>query len=149
MNNTYRTDFENMRIPTLQNVYGGITHKREVLQQKMSEDMGRSAYLDILPRNFSILPIEKCSLHDIQMLEELHEKAFDCFWIMERKKAEENGTMELYDATFKFYSIMDCLTDDEQSKLYDKAEAYCKQRMSSHKIIQAMIETPNFLEVIA
>ena len=148
MNNTYRTDFKKMRIPTLHNVHNGITHKQEVHQEKMAADMQRSAYYDILPRNYSILPIEKCSLHDIQLLEERHEKAFDCFWTMERKKAEKNGTIKLYDATFKFYSLMDCLTDAEQSIVYDKAEAYCKQRMSSLNIIQKIVENPNFLEMI-
>ena len=148
MNNTYRTDFENLRIPTLENIHRGITHKVEVLQEKMSEDMGRTAYLDIVPRNFSVLPIDKCSIHDLKKLEELHETAFDCFWTMERKKAQKNGTIKLYDATFKFYSLMDCLTDDEQSIVYDKAEAYCKQRMSSLNIIQKIVENPNFLEMI-
>ena len=70
-------NYENYSIIQLENIHRGITHKKEVLQEKMAEDMGRKAFYDILPRNFTILPIEKCSLHDIRQLEELHEKAFD------------------------------------------------------------------------
>ena len=44
MNNTYRTDFENMRIPVLQNVHNGISHKKEELQAKMAGDMNRSSF---------------------------------------------------------------------------------------------------------
>ena len=148
MNNTYRTDFENLRVPVLQSIYTGITHKRTQLQQKLAADMGRKQYYDILPRNYTILPIEKCSIQDLGTLEELHEKSFDCHWTIERKKAEANGTLEEYEATFKFYSLMDCLTDVEQNRIYEKAEAYCKHRMSSHEIIQNIIQTPDFLEVI-
>jgi len=142
MNNTYRTDFENMRIPTLQSIYTGITHKRTQLQQKLAADMGRSSFYDILPRNYTILPIEKCSIQDLGILEELHEKAFDCFWTIEKKKAEEKGQLKEFEATFKFYSLMDCLTDDEQSRIYEKAG------MSSHEIIQSIMQTPNFLEEV-
>lgn len=141
--------WEQLRIPQLESIYNGVTHKKEVLQQKMAEDMGRSAYYDILPRNYEILPIEKCSLHDIQLLEELHEKAFDVHWTIEKKKAAENGTLELYYATFKWYSFMDVLTDDAQRRIFNKIEAYCNQRMSSHKIIQCLMEAPNFLEEVA
>ena len=150
MNNTYRTDFENMRVPTLQTIYTGITHKRTQLQQKLAADMGRTQYYDILPRNFTILPIERCSIHDLGILEELHEKAFDCYWEMERKKAEEKGdfAVEEFEATFKFYSFMDCLTDTEQNRIYEKAEAYCNHRMSSQEIIRNIMQTPDFLEVI-
>ncbi len=148
MNNTYRTDFENMRIPMLENIYRGVTHKREVLQEKMAADMGRSVFYDILPRNFSILPIEKCSLQDVKNLEELHETAFDIHWIIQKKKAEENGTIELFDATFKFYSLMDCLTDKEQDRVYEKAEEYSGYRMSSHEIIRCIMQTPNFLKEV-
>ena len=148
MNHHYRTDFENMRIPTLENIYRGVTHKREVLQEKMAQDMGRSAYYDILPRNYDILPIEKCSIQDVKDLEELHEKAFDVQWIIEKKKAEENGTLEQYYASFKWYSFMDVLTDTEQRRVFERIEAYCNQRMSSLKIIQCIMEAPNFLEEV-
>ena len=141
--------WEQLRIPQLQNIHNGITHKKEVLQQKMAEDMQRSAYYDILPRNYEVLPIEKCSIHDVHLLEELHEKAFDVYWTMEKKKAEEKGTMEQYYASFKLYSFMDVLTDNEQRRVFDKIEAYCNQRMSTHKIIRCIMEAPNFLEDVA
>lgn len=143
------TSFEKLRIPQLEKIYMGVTHNREVLQQKMAADMDRSGYYDILPRNYGVLPIEKCSLHDIQLLEELHEKAFDVFWTIQKKKAEEKGTMEQYYASFKLYSFMDVLTDAEQRRVFDKIEAYCNQRMSTHKIIQCIMEAPNFLEEVA
>ncbi|MBR1748231.1 MAG: hypothetical protein IJ743_00380 [Bacilli bacterium] len=142
------TSFENLRIPQLENMYVGVTHKREVLQQKMAEDMGRAAYLDILPRNFEILPIEKCSLHDVSMLEDLHEKSFDIFWTIEKKKAAEKGTLEHYYANFKFHSFMDVLTDEEQNLVYCKVRDYCNQSMSSHKIVQCIMDAPNFLEEV-
>ncbi|MBQ2653051.1 MAG: hypothetical protein IJF83_05805 [Methanobrevibacter sp.] len=145
--NTYRTNFENMRVPTLQTIYTGITHKREKLQAKMAEDMGRTGFYDILPRNFEILPIEKCSLHDIRLLEELDEKSFDVFWTIEKKKAEAKGTVKEFEAKFKFYSFMDCLTDEEQRRVYDKMESYIDSP-TSHKIIQRLIVEPNFLEVV-
>ena len=149
MNNRhYRTDFENLTVPQLENIYRGVTHKREVLQEKMAGDMGREENQDILPRNYSILPIEKCSLQDVKQLEELHETAFDVLWTLEKKKAEEKGTLEQYHATFKWYSFMDVLTDTEQKRVFEKIEAYCNQRMSSHKIIQCIMEAPNFLEEV-
>ena len=43
---------------------------------------------------------------------------------------------------------MDVLTDDEQRIVYEKAEAFCKQRMSSHKIINCMVDDPDFLGVV-
>lgn len=141
--------WEQLRIPQLESIYNGVTHKKETLQQKMAADMDRSGYYDILPRNYGVLPIEKCSLHDIQLLEELHEKAFDVFWTIQKKKAEEKGTMEQYYASFKLYSFMDVLTDNEQRRVFDKIEAYCNQRMSTHKIIQCIMEAPNFLEEVA
>ena len=147
MNNTYRTDFENMRIPTLQNIHVGVTHKLETLQKKMASDMGRSSFYDILPRNYDLLPIELCSLHDIRLLEELHERSFDVYWTMEKKKAEENGTLEKFEASFKLYSLLDCLTDEEQNRFYDKMEAYIDVP-TSHKVIQKLIDEPNFLEVM-
>lgn len=141
--------WEQLRIPQLESIYNGVTHKKETIQQKMAADMDRSGYYDILPRNYGVLPIEKCSLHDIQLLEELHEKAFDVFWTIQKKKAEEKGTMEQYYASFKLYSFMDVLTDNEQRRVFDKIEAYCNQRMSTHKIIQCIMEAPNFLEEVA
>lgn len=140
--------FENYSIIQLENILRGVTYKKEELQQKMAGDMGRKGFYDILPRNFKILPIEKCSLHDIKKLEELAEKSFDITWTIEKKKAEETGTLKVYDAAFKFHSFMDCLTDDEQRIVYEKAEAFSKQRMSSHKIIGCMVDDPDFLGVI-
>ena len=72
----------------------------------------------------------------------------DCYWTLEKKKAEEKGTIELYDATFKFYSLMDCLTDTEQNRIYEKAEEYCNQKMSSHEIIRCIMEDSTFLEKV-
>ncbi|WP_296796309.1 hypothetical protein [uncultured Methanobrevibacter sp.] len=142
------TSFEKLRIPQLESIYNGVTHKKETLQQKMAADMDRSGYYDILPRNYGVLPIEKCSLHDIQLLEELHEKAFDVFWTIQKKKAAENGTLEQYYAAFKFYSFMDVLSDEEQDKVYSKVKDYCNQSMSSHKIIGCIMDAPNFLEEV-
>lgn len=136
------TNFEQLRIPQLQNIHNGITHKKEVLQQKMAEDMERPGYYDILPRNYSILPIEKCSIHDVHLLEELHEKAFDCFWTMQKKKATEKGELEKFQAEFKFWSFMDVLTDEEQDKFFVKV------KMSSLDIIQCMIKNPHFLNEV-
>lgn len=143
------TSFEKLRIPQLETIYMGVTHKREELQAKMADDMGyKYSIYNILPRNFDILPIEKCSLHDITLLEELHEKAFDIHWILEKKKAEETGNLEQYYAAFKFYSFMDVLTDDEQDTVYCKIRDYCNQSMSSHKIICCIMDAPNFLEEV-
>lgn len=147
MNNT-RTDFEKLRIPTLENIHRGITHKIEVLQEKMAVDMGRSTFYDILPRNYSILPVDKCSLHDLEQLEELHEKAFDCHWTMENKKAIEKNNLPQYEAEFKLYSFLDVLNDIEQKLFFEKLETRYGQRMSTHKIIQEMIQSPNFLEEV-
>lgn len=148
MNNTYRTNFQNLRIPQLERIHLGVTHKKTVLQIKMAGDMERSAYYDILPRNYTILPIEKCSLHDIKKLEELHEKGFEVFWAMEKKKAEEKGTMEVYDATFKFYSFLDCLTDIEQKRLFEKIEMLLGHRVSTHMITRKLMEQPNFIDEV-
>ena len=138
-----------LRIPQLENIYMGVTHKREELQAKMADDMGyKYSIYNILPRNFDILPIEKCSLHDITLLEELHEKSFDIYWNLEKKKAAENGTLEQYYAAFKFYSFMDVLSDEEQDKVYSKVKDYCNQSMSSHKIIGCIMDAPNFLEEV-
>ena len=142
------TSFENLRIPQLEKIYIGVTHKREVLQQKMAEDMGRVAYLDILPRNFEILPITECSMHDVHLLEELHEKAFDVCWTIEQKKAAEKGTLAQYNARFKFWSFMDVLTDEQQNQFYSKVSEYCNEFMDSHKIIQCIMENPQFLEEV-
>ena len=143
-----KIDFENLRIPQLENIHRGITHKFEVLQEKMAGDMNRSSYYDILPRNFSILPVEKCSIHDLHLLEELYEKKFDCFWTLEHKKAIENDTLENYYARFKFYSFIDLLNDDELYEFYGRCDAFCNQQMSTHKIILAIMEYPNFLDEV-
>lgn len=152
MNNTrhqYPDTFENYRIPQLENIHRGIKHKVEVLQEKMAGDMGRSTFLDILPRNFSIIPeIEQCSLHDRTLLKELHAKQFNCFWTLEHKKAIESDTLEDYYAAFKFYSFVDLLNDNELYEFYGKCDAFCNQQMSTLKIIRAIMEYPNFIEEV-
>lgn len=148
MNNTYRTDFENMRIPVLQRVHDGITHKKEELQEKLAADMGRKQYYDILPRNYSILPVEKCSLHDLSQLEELHEKAFDAHWTLKQKEAVEKNNVAYYNAEFKLYSFLDVLNDIEQKLFFEKLEAKYGQRVSTHMIIQMIMQQPNFLEEV-
>jgi hypothetical protein len=140
--------YEQMRIPQLQTLHRGITHKKEILQLKMAADMGRSSCLDILPRNYDILPMGRCSLHDSKLLEELHEQAFDVYWTIEKKKAEETGNLEKYYAEFKWYSFIDCLNDDEKNEVWNRIERYCRQRMTSHQIIQCIMEAPNFLEEV-
>ena len=146
MNNTYRTDFENMGIMTLENIHRGINHKVEELQEKLSGDMGITSKYTILPRNFEILPIDKCSLHDIKMLEDLHAKRFDCFWTMEQKKAKQNRTIELFEATFQFYSYLDIHNDNEINQLYNVCQAWNDGSiMSSHQIIRQIMRNPNFL----
>ena len=144
----YRTDFENLRVPQLERIYTGVSHKREMLQQKMAEDMGRPGYHDILPRNYNILPINKCSLHDKALLEELHQNCFACFWTMEKKKAEAKDTLEYYHASFKWYSIRNAMNDDQLNELFQKLESRYHQRISTTKIIQALIEAPNFLDEV-
>lgn len=149
MNNTYRTDFENLRIPTLENVFQGIDHKVEVLQEKMSGDMGIKSFYHILPRNFEILPIEKCSVQDVEMLKDLTAKRFDCFWTLEAKKAEEQGTVKQFEATFRFYSFLDMLNDDEINEFYIICQEHNHGHiMTSHQIIQEIRKNPNFLEEV-
>ena len=149
MNKHYHTDFETLRVPQLENIYNGINHRVEELQEKMCSDMGRSSYYDILPRNFNIIPeIQKCSLHDKKLLEELTAKRFDCFWTIQRKKAESNGTLEQYYAEYKFYTLYNRMNDEQINELFIRAEAYCNQSMTTHKIIQCIMEAPNFLEEV-
>jgi len=148
MNNTYRTDFENMRIPVLQSVHNGITHKKEVLQEKLSKDMGIPTFYNIVPRNFSILPIEKCSHHDIKMLEDLHAKQFDCFWTLEEKKACENDDHKNFEARYRFYSFMDLLNDNEVNEFYIQCQERNGSLMTSHDIIEQLKINPNFLEEV-
>ena len=149
MNNTYRTDFENMRIPTLQSVHNGISHKVEVLQEKMSVDMGRKPFYDILPRNYNILPMERCSIHDIEMLDDLHAKQFDCFWTLEAKKASEQNDLDSFNARFRFYSFMDQLNDEEVNEVYENCKAWNKNSiMTAHDIIEQLKKNPNFLEEV-
>lgn len=147
MNNT-RTDFKNMRIPQLESIHRGVTHKKEVLQEKMAGDMGRSTFYDILPRNFSILPVERCSLHDLSQLEELHEKAFDVHWTLEHKKAVQKNNLAYYDAEFKLYSFLDILSDPEQKRFFEKLETLYGHRVSTHMITRKIIENPNFIEEV-
>ena len=143
------TNFETLRIPQLENLHRGISHKVEKLQEKMAADMGRSGIYDILPRNYGIIPeINMCSLHDRTLLEELHSEQFDCFWTMQHKKAIENDTLEQYYAEFKFYSLLDTLNDNELYEFYGRCDAYCNQQMSTHKIIACIMEYPNFLEEV-
>lgn len=145
----YRTDFENLRIPTLENIHRGITHKVEILQEKLSGDMGITTKYNILPRNFSILPIEKCSLHDIEMLEDLHAKRFDCYWTLEEKKAKQKGETALFDATFRFYSFIDLLNDNEINELYNVCQTWNNGSiMTSHNIIEEIKKNSNFLEEV-
>lgn len=149
MNNTYRTDFENMRIPTLENIHRGIKHKMEILQQKIAVDMEKSSFHDILPRNYTILPIEKCNIEDLSKLEELHEKAFDCHWTLEHKKAVEKNNLAYYDAEFKLYSFLDILSDPEQKRFFEKIEGEMGgHRVSTHMIIQKIMKQPDFLEEV-
>ena len=147
--NTYRTDFENMSIPTLKGIHNGITHKVEVLQQKMSGDMEIPTCLNILPRNYTILPVGRCSLHDLSLLEELHEKRFDCFWTMKQKEAEAKGDLETFNAEFKLYSFFDVLNDNELNKFYQKAqEKNGGSIMTSHMIVEELKRNPDYLEEV-
>ena len=147
--NKHHSNFETLRVPQLENLHRGISHKVEKLQEKLAADMGRSGIYDILPRNFSIIPeVNQCSLHDIKLLEELHAEQFDCFWTMEYKKAIENDTLEEYYAKFKFYSLRDTLNDKELAEFYGRCDAFCNQHMTTHKIIQCIMEYPNFLDEV-
>lgn len=148
MNNHHATSFKNMRIPQLENIHRGVTHKKEVLQEKMAVDMGRSTFYDILPRNYSILPVEKCSLHDLSLLEELHEKAFDIHWTLEYKKAVKKDNLAQYNAEFKLYSFLDVLNDLEKRLFFEKLESKYGHRVSTHMIIQELMKSPNFLEEV-
>ena len=150
MNRHYQeTDFSKLRVPQLENIYNGIDHQVEELQIKMAADMNRSAYLDILPRNYNIIPeINECSLHDIKSLEDLTSKRFTVHWLIEKMKAEKNGTLEKYYAEYKFYSIRNGMNDEQINELFNLVDAYCNQRMTSHKIIQCIMKYPNFLEEV-
>lgn len=110
--------------------------------------MGRVQYHDILPRNFSMLPVEKCSLHDLSKLEELHERAFDVHWAMEKKKAIAKNNLAYYNAEFKLYSFLDVLNDLEQKLFFEKLEAFYGHRVSTHMIIQELMQQPDFLEAV-
>lgn len=149
MNKHHQTDFKHLRIPQLEKIYNGVQHRKEELQKKMACDMGRSSYLDIHPRNYTIIPeLKKCSLHDMQLLDELCEKEFNVYWTMEQKKAEESGTLEVYYATNKLYKFRNTVTDEEFRRFLIKADTYCNQRMNTHKCIQALMEYPNFIEEV-
>lgn len=142
-------NFEALRVPQLERIYNGIDHSVEELQGKMAADMNRSAYLDILPRNYNIIPeIEQCSLHDRELLEELVDKRFSCYWTMEKKKAKENDTLEQYYATFKFYDFINRMNDEQINMLFIRVDEYCHQKMTTHKIIQCIMQAPNFLEEV-
>ena len=142
--------YEQMRIPQLENIHRGITRKKEDLQKKLQQDMEiKTCCYDILPKNYELLPVQKCSLHDLKQLEELHEEAFDVFWTMEKKKAIENDNLEYYYAEHKFYSFIDSINDEEKISAWHKIEVYCGRGiMSSHDIIYCILEAPNFLEEV-
>ena len=144
------TDFEALRVPQLENIYFKLNRQVVELQEKMNKDMGRSlSKYDILPRNYNIIPeIVRCSIDDLQQLEELTSKRFECYWTMEKKKAESNGTLEKYYAEYKFYDFRNRMNDEQINELFIRAEEYCHQRMTTHKIIQCIIDAPNFLEEV-
>ena len=148
MNKHYHTNFEKMRIPTLRNIHMGITHKVEVLQEKMAQDMGRTMYYDILPRNYEILPMEKCSLHDVEMLDDLCTRRFECFWTLQKKEAEEKNNLADFEARFKFYSYINFLTDNEINEFYLKCQEHKGRLMSSHDIILELRNNPQFIEEV-
>lgn len=146
--NSYRTDFENMRISTLESIHNGIVHEVELLQEKMSGDMGIPTFYNILPRNFDILPIERCSVHDIELLKDLHKKRFKCFWTLEEKKAAEKNDKS-FDARFRFYSYLDILNDNEVNDFFNKCQSHNQGKlMTSHDIIQTLMVNPNFIKEV-
>ena len=146
--NSYRTDFENLRIPTLEKIHNGIVNKFEILQEKMSGDMDIPTFYNILPRNFDILPVEKCSVHDIELLKDLHEKRFNCFWALEEKKAAEKNDKS-FDARFRFYSYLDILNDNEVNDFYCKCQEHNNGHlMTSHDIIQTLMMNPDFIKEV-
>ena len=144
------TDFEALRVPQLENIYFKLNRQVVELQEKMNKDMGRSlSKYDIHPRNFNIIPeITKCNIDDLQELEELTTIRFECYWTMEKKKAKQNGTLERYYAEYKFYDFRNRMNDEQVNELFIRAEEYCHQRMTTHKIIQCIIDAPNFLEEV-
>ena len=151
MNNPhYRTDFENMRIPQLQNVHMGITHSVRQLQQKMAADMDyKQSYHNILPRNYELLPIEKCSLHDVELLDDLCSKKFECFWTMKRKEAEQKNKVSEFEAEYKFYCFRDFLNDEELNEFFNKCQEHNDGHiMGTHTIIRKLMVNPHFLEEV-
>ena len=103
------TDFEALRVPQLEKIYNGINHSVEELQGKMNRDMGRSlSKYDIHPRNYNIIPeIEKCSLHDLELLEELTEKSNNIEESQKQVKLEKTDSyIELYNLRKKKETIM-------------------------------------------
>lgn len=148
MNNNH-PNFETLRVPQLKSIHRGLTNKREKLQMKMAADMGRSSCLDILPRNFNILPMGKCSLHDKTELEKLHAKCFDCLWTIEQKEAEAKNDLESFNARFQFWGLMDELNDNEQNMLFLQCQARNGgSLMSSLDIIEALKADPSFLDEV-
>ena len=120
MNKHYpNTDFEALRVPQLEKIYNGINHSVEELQGKMNRDMGRSlSKYDIHPRNYNIIPeIEKCSLHDLELLEELTESGIEEIYLVIGKNDEE-----CYNQLFSEVSprIFNKLDDEERRYLYYK-----------------------------
>ena len=149
MNKHQTTNFEALRVPQLENIHFKLNRQVVELQEKMAVDMGRIPYYDILPRNYNIIPeITRCSIDDLQLLEELTNKRFECYWTMEKKKAEANGTLERYYAEYKFYNFRNSMNDEQINELFLRAEEYCHQRMTTHKIIQCIMQSPNFLEEV-
>ena len=148
MNKTHQPNFENIRVPVLERMHTGIEHQLEKLQQKIAQDMGRVRYHDILPRTFPILPGEKCKPEDLHELEKLAIDSFNCFWTIEKKKAENMDKMEEYYATYKLYSFIESCTDEEFDEFMVKAKKYCNTHMTTHKIIRVLMEYPNFIEEV-
>ncbi len=143
--------FKHLRISQLERIHMGVSHKIELLQEKMAETMGyKKSHYNILPRNFSILPnITKCSIDDLELLEELHQKSFDVHWTIELKKAEKKDELELYNAKLKFYAYIDILNDIELNEFYEKCKEYNNGSiMTSHDIIWKLKENPNFIRMV-
>lgn len=151
---------KNLKERQLEKIYNGVSFKMENLQKKMKNDILSNGgcvdlpYYDIHPRNFSLIDdIGCCSLHDLQKLEELADKRFNVFWILEKKKAVRNGCLDDYDSMFVLYSIRNYLNNNDWSVFYDECLKRAKIRyggelLTHHAVLWMIKEHPNVLNEI-
>ena len=113
-------EYNDLNITQLGKIYNGVSYKMETLQKKMKDDIISNGgcvdlpYYDILPRNFSLIDIDYCSLHDKKLLCELHMKRFKVYWLLEYKKALMKNEDEVirWKSNFILYFFHECIDDN-------------------------------------